>query len=207
VDYFGVAFGPSVGPQAYKCVFDPGYVTNPHFHRVPQFQVVTRGTAVLAKRAYAPVSVHYADAFTPYGPIRCSQSMVRFALRSSSDSGAHWMPAERKQMEQKAGRGLIVETRLKLGDPVTSVKVETLLGPYDDGLYAMEIVAPAGAQLTDKPASGSGRYQLVLAGSMQLTDQELSADSLIFESIGDAVAPRRAGPAGLHLLELQLPER
>src|SRR5436309_1317297 len=69
-DYFGSGKSLEETPQAFLVeVVLPGAVIHPHFHRVPQFQIVIAGGGRIGKHPLEPVAVHYVDAFTPYGPI------------------------------------------------------------------------------------------------------------------------------------------
>ena len=205
-NYFGKVDGYARGPQCFHSTFEPNSVIRPHFHRVDQFQVFVSGSATMGKHRLDPVTVHYADAFTPYGPINNGPAgMSFFNCRSRADVGAHWMPGSKDEMDVKAGRAITACAKLGLADALEGVRLELLIDPEDDGLAVVELVAPAGARLPSEIVEGSGRFQLVLEGSMQLRGRELPADSCAFASPGEVLSARRTGEKGLHLLELQLP--
>jgi hypothetical protein len=204
--YFGSPSKLTRGPQAYRSTFRPGYVIEPHFHRIDQFQIFVEGTAQIGKHPLHPVCVHYADGFTPYGPIVVGpEGMAFFNLRSQSDTGAFWMPGSKKHLGRKAGRGVTADTRLSLDDHAGPMRLESLIGPTEDGLAAYEVVAGQNEPLIDQVAAGSGRYQLVLEGSLNLDGVILPADSVTFSLPGEALARRKAGEDGVRILELQLP--
>jgi hypothetical protein len=78
VRYFGMtasanpAEPPQIGslyPVAFRVEQDPGTVSEPHFHQANQFQVFVEGDGFLGKTPVREVTVQYADAYTPYGPI------------------------------------------------------------------------------------------------------------------------------------------
>src|ERR1700722_11323486 len=62
--------GPEVlWPVAFEVAQDPDTNADPHFHIANQFQVFVRGDGLFGKHPVRSVSVHYAGAYTPYGPI------------------------------------------------------------------------------------------------------------------------------------------
>jgi hypothetical protein len=206
VNYLGSNVSMARGPQAFVVECAPAYVITPHFHPIDQFQVFFRGSATIGKHALEPVTVHYTDGFTPYGPITGgSDGFAFFNFRARADVGALKMPESKDELARRAGRALTARCRLRLDAEVASTRLETLVDPYPDGLAVLELVAAADAVLPDEIARGSGRYQFVLAGELVLDGRVLPPDACAFAAAGDVLTGRRAGPSGLHLLEVQLP--
>jgi hypothetical protein len=204
--YFGPNRAIARGPQGFFTDFGPNFLINPHFHRVDQFQIIVRGEAKLGKQPLVPVTIHYADGFTPYGPIVCgAEGMAFFNLRSHSDVGGYPMPGSRAELERRAGRTWTEHTRLALDDQSRSLKIQSLVDLQDDGLGAFEIVAGPGVSLLSDVVAGACRYELILAGSLEIGGQSLPRHSCVFASAGEVLDSRRAGPDGVHLLDLQLP--
>ena len=206
--YFGDNRKLDRGPQAFLVDYGPYFRIDPHFHVVDQFQLFSRGQATIGKHTAVPVTVHYADAFTPYGPIVGGDDGFAFLnFRPRADIGAHLMPGSKDEMARRAGRGLTQTTRLGLGDgsSTASLRVESLIDRYDDGLFATEIVARAGVRLPNEIVDGACRYELVLDGVLLLGNRQLAKNSAIVANGGDVLEHRRAGPDGLHLLQVQLP--
>src|SRR5688572_4558174 len=56
-------------PLAFVVRSPPASVLEPHFHTVDQFQVITDGRALFGRHPVRVGTVHYADAYSPYGPI------------------------------------------------------------------------------------------------------------------------------------------
>jgi hypothetical protein len=197
------------GPQAFINDFRTEYVIKPHFHRVDQFQIFTRGNVKIGKASHSGVVVvHYTDAFTPYGPITCDEEgMTFFNLRPRSDVDAYWMPGSRDDMPRNAGRHRDAECVVEsLDDPSTIVAGETVLVPTEpDGLSVFSTVAAPGDRLPEPIAGGSGRYELVLAGSLEVEGETLLVDSVIFTAAGDKLPERTAGPNGVQILTAQPP--
>jgi hypothetical protein len=195
------------GPQGFLVdIKTPHYLIKPHFHRVDQFQIVVGGGGTLGKHTMKPVTVHYTDGFTPYGPIVAgADGLTFFNLRSRADVGAHFMPGERDHMEFKAGRTLVAETRPGRPEKSGSQRVRSLIDRHDDGLAVYEIVAGPNTGLVPDVAGGGGRYELVLSGSLIADGKELGPRALVFASAGERLPDRRAGAEGVHVLEVQPP--
>jgi hypothetical protein len=205
-NYFGNNQVIGRGPQGFFVHFGPNFHISPHFHRVDQYQIVVRGSGRIGKHELSPVSVHYADGFTPYGPIECGpEGMAFFNLRSHSDTGAYPMPASREALERRAGRARTEHTAFRLTDEVHSLQMRALIELQPDGLATYEVLAGPGVELVSEVAGGACRYQLVLDGSLEVGSKLLPKDSCVFASAGEVLSGHRAGPAGVHVLEVQLP--
>jgi hypothetical protein len=205
-DYIGGVTSMQRGPQCFRATQPPFYVIAPHFHPIDQFQVFVRGSIKHGKHVLSPAVVHYTDGYTPYGPFEGgAEGFTFFNLRPRADVGAEWMPESRDQLPRRAGRGITVQTRFKLRGAKAGATTTALIEPAEDGLAAYEVVAAPGSVLPSETTGGSGRYHLILAGTVEVGTARLTADSVAYISAGDRIGPRRAGPEGAHLLELQLP--
>jgi hypothetical protein len=207
-EFMGAIGGMQRGPQCYRNAVPAHFVIEPHFHLIDQFQIFMHGTLQHGKTTYRldPALVHYTDGFTPYGPFKAGdEGFSWFNLRPRADFGARFMPQSREELARRAGRAMSIPTRFRIEDRVEGVTTAALIEPTEDGLAAYEIIAEPDAALLNETASGSGRYLLVLGGSLCLDDTALPPESVVFVSAGDRLALRRSGPTGLHLLELQLP--
>jgi len=94
-DYFDVHDDLEACPQSYLIKQLPN-ITNPlHFHTQNQFQVFIEGTGSFGRHDVHPYVVHYAGAYTGYGPIIAGAQGVQYlTLRSSRDLGAKFLPAQ-----------------------------------------------------------------------------------------------------------------
>jgi hypothetical protein len=108
VDYIGNSHKNQRGPQAFLVELEkPGHIIKPHFHHVDQFQIVVDGGGTLGKHELHPVTVHYTDSFTPYGPIVAGENGLKFFnFRPAADVGAEYMPGSRERLLRHAGRAL-----------------------------------------------------------------------------------------------------
>jgi hypothetical protein len=205
-EYIGKLNDIERGPQAVSTFHPAGFTSKAHFHRVDGFQVVIDGETHFPDHVARHGSVHYTDAFTSYGPFTSQQDGMRmFVLRARHDVGAQRMPESRKLIPKRGGREIFAECRLGLGDGVHRVRIEGLIDLQADELSAYELVAPPGAALPDAPAAGSGKYQVVLDGELELAGKTLPRASVGFLRPGETFGRRTAGPNGAHVLELQFP--
>ena len=76
----------SDGPTCYLVEQEPS------FHRANQFQVIVSGRGKLGREPVSALAVHYAGAYTPYGPIVSEADGIDyFTIRDAFDPGARWM--------------------------------------------------------------------------------------------------------------------
>lgn len=197
-------------PMAFLVEQDPGSVAHAHYHQADQFQVVVHGRAMLGTHAVAPVTVHFAGAYTAYGPIRASEDGVHyFTLRNGFDPGARFM----ERAEHRAALRTIPGRRHREAvagpiEPLASNGTTALLPDSPDGPGAWRYRLAAGETLEGPdPASGAGQYWLVLSGSLQRDGAEYGSKSCGFVYPDDPSFTGEAGPEGLDVLALQFPRR
>lgn len=194
------------GPQGFLVELrTPHGVIDPHFHRVDQFQIVIAGGGRLGKHALEPIAIHYADAYTPYGPIVTEEAGITFFnLRSASDVGAYWMPGSRQQLKRRARRSIAVHATLHSGP--TKEAVTALLPLHEDGLAVYVLHLASGQELIGPTPDGSGgQFYLVLDGSLIIGDQTLPPRSLVRIAPDDDAPHIGAGHDGLTALIAQFP--
>ncbi|MDX6506831.1 MAG: hypothetical protein QOG06_1475 [Gaiellaceae bacterium] len=186
----------------------PGCDIRPHFHRVPQFQVVVGGDGRLGKRPVPPVSFHFADAYTPYGPIVPAdeeRGIDFFTLRPKSRPGLWWMPGSKSEMKGRAGRNIAVPVPEQ--PPLESgSQCETLIERHEDGLAAFRLRLAPGEETTGPATDGSdGQFYLVVGGSLRGEEVEAPRNSLLYVEPDDPAATVTAGDEGADVLVLQYP--
>src|SRR5215212_5024556 len=87
-------------PQAFMVEYDPNRVSRAHFHAVDQFQIIVDGKGRIGRHELTPYSVHFARAFTPYGPLVASgEGMTFLTLRRSRDAGAQRLPEAKPKLD------------------------------------------------------------------------------------------------------------
>jgi hypothetical protein len=199
---FGSVFDKHDGPQVFHVHQLPLNVTDPHFHEVSQFQVFTGGDGRLGRHPVPSRAVHYADAWTSYGPIVAGEHGIDyFTARFRADVGANYMPESRALKQKRSRRHFTVE--LSKGD-VAPASARSLLPEQEDGLAAYEIGIDAGASLELPRLFGSGRLMTVLGGSL-VTAQGEWAEWTWGRDEGGSAIDCRAGAAGAIVLCLDFP--
>jgi hypothetical protein len=195
-------------PMAFLVEQDPGEVANAHFHQADQFQVVVAGEGTLGTHKVRPVSVHFAGAYTAYGPIRADAAgLSYFTLRNGFDPGARYMlhAGNRAALRAAAGRA---HREAVAGPLLGSGCSEVLLGPEADGLAAWRYRIGPGERVAGcAPDGGHGQYWLVVDGSVQHGLEALGPLSCAFVHPDDPPFEVTGGPGGASLLAMQFPRR
>lgn len=207
-------------PVAYLVEQPPHATVDAHFHRVNQFQVAVAGSGTIGRHPLAPVAVHFADAFSAYGPIRAGEEGLQYlTLRNGYDPGARYLPAARKELVAQAkprldrGEALAQETAPPAAPlpPVALANlvraVEPVLRNQPGGPAGWRHRLPPGADITGPdPAAGGGQFWVVVAGSLAWPGQSaLPPVSVVFVGPEEPPLHGMAGPGGLEMLLLQFP--
>jgi rubredoxin len=196
-------------PQAFLAEMSAHRNLRTHFHANDQFQIFVSGDGHAGKHPIAPFQVHFARAYTPYGPIIAKDAGVGFlTLRTRKDGGAQFLPEKRDQLLQVEGR-----QAWQLTVPVTfpkasrAIAVEPLEGMHDDrGLGAHAISMKPNAQgLAPDPAHSNGQYIVVLGGSLVHEGKEHKATTIIFVQPEEGAFNLVAGGEGLEAVALHFP--
>jgi hypothetical protein len=194
-------------PMAFLVEQDPGEVANAHYHQADQFQVVVAGDGTLGSHAVCPVAVHFAGAFTAYGPIRAgTDGLTYFTLRNGFDPGARYMLRRENRVALRGVKGR--RHREAVAGPLGDGETGVLLGPEPDGMTTWRYRLPPGAPVAGAtPDGGGGQYWLVIGGSLQRSDEMLDRLSCAFVPPDGAAFRAVAGPDGADVLAMQFPRR
>jgi len=192
-------------PQAFLVESGPD---NPplrtHFHTVNQFQYIARGGGTVGRHAVAPGTVHYADRFTPYGPLRNgSDGLAYLTLRATTDMGISYMPDERDALaENLEHHGIEARGRRTFTLDLTGADGDLVADA--DGLRVAVASADAGGELAMGPAAGSGAFVVVVAGAVDADDGRHPERSLTWCGPGESMRAI-AGDHEARVAWLQLP--
>jgi hypothetical protein len=175
-----------------------------HFHTVNQFQYIARGGGTVGRHAVAPGTVHYADRYTPYGPLRNGpDGLAYLTLRATTDMGISYMPDEREALGESLHKhGIDAGGRRTFTLDLTEAEGDLI--DEDDGLRVAVVTADVDGDLTIGPVAGAGAFVVVVAGAVDADDGRHPARSLAWCSPGEAIEARATGD-GAHLAWLQLP--
>lgn len=214
-EYFGeVGTGRLLpGPQAFLIDMRENDEILPHFHEVDQFQVFVAGNGSIGRQAQGlpPITVHYADRYTGYGPIQSGPcGSAYFTLRARTDPGPVYLhqPGYRERLKPSAKRHFSEQAQLSTPAVMQAragVMTERLAGADDDSAPgALMIRAGAGAVI-DPPRAvhgAGGCFYLVLQGAVRHEATSYPAWSVIFAGPEDAPIRFEAEASGAELIAL-----
>jgi len=201
-------------PQAFSVEQTPQSISLPHFHDEDQFQVIPQGAGTLGRHAVGALSIHYTNRQTAYGPIVAGEEgLTYFTLRQIATKGIWYLaePNSREKLDRslpkrQATVGPVKTTTVEALRVLRETQTDVLIEPHEDGLAAWMVRVPAGSTVASPvhPA-GTGRYFLVIGGSMRLQGQDLPVRSTTFVSHDEKDFSITAGSDGAEVLVLQFP--
>jgi hypothetical protein len=191
------------GAQALLIAFDPDSPPlRVHFHTVDQFQYFTDGHGRLGGHDVAAGSLHYADAFTPYGPIEFGpQGATFWTLRADPQFGANYMPESRDELGRRlesSARPAPDRRNVSFDLKAVTVGMPGTWQPVagdTDGMAVDVMDVPAGEEV---PAPARRGYVLVVGGTLDAHGIERSEGEAAWweptdapATVGTAVTPAR----------------
>jgi len=161
-------------PMAFLAEASAHRVLRTHYHAVDQFQVMYNGDGAMGKHPVGPGAVHFARAYTPYGPITYGEKGLGFiTLRAHRDGGAQYLPEQREALAKVANRTPWQITAKPDFDflpgerGVTMKALEGLTG-HADGLAAWSVKMKPGVKaFAPDPSKGEGQYIVVFKGGVR----------------------------------------
>lgn len=207
-DYFGQGHQVLPGPQAYLVTQqDAGSEIYPHFHDVDQFQIFLAGNGRIGTHSLQPISAHYVDGYSPYGPIVAGPNGLSYlVLRLAAARGGWKMPENRHMIIGGPGRRVTLNFDEFNAIPLDSelVQCSSLWAPSDDGLGMSSIHMGPNSTYSNDITSNS-QYILVTAGTARLHNVLLPPKSLIFLEPGEPELTLNSTNEGAVLLVLTFP--
>jgi hypothetical protein len=204
---------PLLSPTVFLIEQGAGKVLPTHWHRENQFQVVVGGAGTMGKHHIGPIMVHYAGAYSGYGPIIAGpEGVMYFTIRAVHEQGAMMASRDRDRMVRGPKRQESSDSYQPLDDAaiaaLTSPRCIDLIAPAPDKLAAQVWQVPPGgsAQALD-PAGSSGQFLMVLAGELQHNGQALHQWETMFVSADEPAQQLQAGTAGAQVLLMQIPPK
>lgn len=209
-DYFESPNGSVCSPQAYL-IEQPATIANPtHFHIQNQFQLFTSGEGVIGRHPIKPLLIHYAGAYTGYGPIVSGAETLNYiTFRAIRDPGAQFLPAAAHAFKKGPKRHMTYSLSLMLPEQrenLTRTELNWLHPPEPDGLAIGIQRLPSSTTHSYKPTAGSiGCFMVVMQGSLRFGDRQLSAFEQVFISSDAGEIEYSGGTEPVELLMLHFP--
>lgn len=202
--------GGDQDPQAYLIENSHGATIASHFHDVDQFQVFVRGAGALGQAAVQPYSVHFARAFTTYGPIESRGGGLGWmTLRPRRDLGAKMIDTHREALLNEKGRQPWQRT-VSFGYPEAGAADGQVASQQVlEGEMGLSVVAltlgPGQTTLAGDPMLATCQYVLVTSGGLVDGGRQRGELTVIHVGPGEDAIRIKAGPAGLQCLVLNFP--
>lgn len=204
---------PKLSPTAFLVEQPPDYTLVPHFHRENQFQLFVEGSGTIGRDALGAVTVHYAGAYTGYGPLLSGADGIRyFTIRAVCESGFTPITEAKDKMLRGPKRHAKSDPvpPLSPGALAALVRTEeqTLIETGADGMGARLTRLPPDAHLHAAHAAGSeGQFLFVTSGTLRHGDITLGLWEHLFVLSTDAPPPLTAGPGGAEVVAMFIPHK
>lgn len=198
-------------PSAFLAQYDPGDRSSSHFHAVDQFQILVKGKGDFGRHQVAPYCVHFARAYTPYGPLHADDETgwTFMTLRTRYDPGAQRLPGALPKLKQAVDRKpWQVTTTARFPAAESGVRLMDIPEIRDDqGLFAKTLaMGPAARTTAPSPSGGDGQYVVVVKGSLVHENRERRALTVVHLKRDEPAFQIEAGPQGLEALILIFPQ-
>lgn len=197
-------------PSAFLARYDPGDRSCTHFHTVDQFQILVKGKGRLGRHQVSPYCVHFARAYTPYGPLHADEETgwTFMTLRTRYDPGAQRLPGALAKLNQVPDRKPWQVTSTATF-PARSSGVSLLEIPDikdDCGLFVSSLALAPGTRTVAPAASGGdGQFVVAVEGSLLQENREREALTVVYIRPDENAFEIHAGPQGLEALILNFP--
>jgi rubredoxin len=197
-------------PTAFLAQYDPGDKSCTHFHQVDQFQILVKGKGTLGRHEVAPYYVHFARAYTPYGPLHADEKTgwTFMTLRTRFDPGAQRLPGALPKLQQVRNRKpWQITSMAQFPTGGSSVSVQDNPDIKDDrGLSVRSLtMAPGTSTIAPSPSAGAGQYVIALKGTLVHDDRPRQALTVVFTARDEPPFHIHAGPDGLEALIVNFP--
>lgn len=210
-DWLEAGRDPTLSPTAFLVELPPDSVLDTHFHRENQFQLFVRGEGSIGRHPIRPLTVHYAGAYTGYGPLVAGpEGVTYFTIRPVFDTGALYLSQARDQMVRGPKRQLQSEPVIPMSpDALRGLQarnVVDLIALQPDRIAARLVRLPPHAAHVDlDPAASGGQFLVVIGGSIARADGGLHRLDMVFLSADEPPFRLQAGADGAEVVLLQLP--
>lgn len=198
-----------VTPSMFLVEQDPGSVLRTHYHRQNQFQLFVRGSGNIGPHALSPYTLHYAGAYTGYGPITAGpEGLAYFTIRATFDSGAGFVPEALGSMlrgprKQATAGPFMIGGASDLAQQANEITRE-LMGSDQDDLHAQRHLLPP-TRDSSIASRAAGVFGMILRGDLQVAGERLREWESFYLSPDEAPATVTSGTDGCEFITLRMP--
>lgn len=203
--------GNSKLPLASLVTFAPGRLSTPHFHNVPQYQIMLGGRGKLGRRDIKTNTVHFSRPNTPYGPFTAADdsSLTCLIIRSRPDTGAQHDAEAIARLNQMPDRNPWQVTHdvtfpARGSQSVMMRSVPELHDKHGLATYTLSM-KPGTTVVTPDPSIGEGLFVVVQSGNLIHEGKEAKAMTLVYVSNKEGPYEVLAGAEGLEGLIVRFP--
>jgi hypothetical protein len=202
---------PDLSPTMFLVEQAPNVSLQSHFHSQNQFQLFVQGSGRIGNHGITPITVHYAGAYTGYGPlIAGAEGVFYFTIRSVFETGAFYMPESRERMARGPKRHLTSDAVAPIDAAALAglkdIDVQDLIRLQPDLIAAQLIRIPPGRTASGiDPKGSAGQFFVVTGGELVHESGQLNRWEPMFASGDEPPVSLRAGPGGAEVVLLQLP--
>ena len=199
-----------VTPSMFLVEQDPGSVLKTHYHRQNQFQLFVRGRGNIGPHVLSPNTLHYAGAYTGYGPITAGpEGLAYFTIRATFDSGAGFVPEALSSMlrgprRQATANLLPITGSQALARQPGEIGYD-LMGSNEDDLHARQHLLPPGHASSIGSLRTTGVFGIVLHGQLQVGGEDLGEWESFYLSPDEPATVTVAGSGGCEFVTLRMP--
>lgn len=200
-----------LAPTIFLVEQPPNCTLEPHFHTRNQFQLFIDGVGVIGPQELGPVTIHYAGAYTGYGPlVSGSEGLKYFTIRAQFETG--FIPAS--QAREKMIRGPKRHREAFVGEPssaqalaaLTAVERKAII-EADAGLAVQLVRLPPRSRCAVSQVDGSpGHFLVLLSGAACVCGVDLMRWESAFIPVSDGAGEIETADAGAELIALHIPD-
>lgn len=191
-----------VTPTVFLIEQPPHSLLRTHFHRQNQYQLFVQGSGSIGPHPLAPYTLHYAGAYTGYGPIQAGpEGLSYFTIRATYDVGAGFVPEALPQMLRGPKRQAHTAP---FGAALQTPGSQALFGEPGEDLHAERRTLRPGESI-DLRGQAAGTFALVLAGQLAADGQPLGLWEHVYLAADEPPLQATAGVDGCSLVICRVP--
>ena len=193
-------------PMAYVVSQAPDSTVQAHYHQADQFQLFVGGSGRIGVHTVQPLTVHFAGANSPYGPLIAGNSGLQYVtLRRSWDPGAKWMPDSAPQLRRMQARrhrtlaSKVIGWDGPLSSVAGAVSATCLLAEGSMGAWLIEL----GPEAEFASEMAADRFVLVQSGEVEAKQSVHRSGACLFATADETNVRLKAGKDGARLVLAQ----